>query len=129
MAINKVVYGDQVLIDLTGDTVTADKLLKGFTAHGKDGSPIEGACTFDVDSKDATAAVAEILAGKTAYARGAMLTGTMLVHIPKEDAMRLWNNDVEMQFAFTTQEGRPLASDIVRMSVDRLLKEAGYGPD
>ena len=42
MAINKVVYGDQVLIDLTGDTVTADKLLSGFTAHGKDGSPIEG---------------------------------------------------------------------------------------
>ena len=77
MAVNKVVYGDQVLIDLTGDTVTADKLLSGFTAHGKDGSPIEGACTFDVDSQDATAAVAEILAGKTAYARGAMLTGTM----------------------------------------------------
>ena len=77
MAINKVVYGDQVLIDLTGDTVTADKLLRGFTAHGKDGSTIEGACTFDVDSKDATASVAEILAGKTAYARGAMLTGTM----------------------------------------------------
>lgn len=77
MAINKVVYGSQVLIDLTGDTVTADKLLSGFTAHGKDGSPIEGTCTFDVDSQDATAAVAEILVGKTAYARGAMLTGTM----------------------------------------------------
>ena len=77
MAINKVVYGDQVLIDLTGDTVTADKLLRGFTAHGKDGSTIDGSCTFDVDSQDATAAVAEILAGKTAYARGAMLTGTM----------------------------------------------------
>lgn len=77
MAINKVVYGSQVLIDLTGDTVTADKLLSGFTAHGKDGSPIEGTCTFDVDSQDATAAVAEILVGKTAYARGALLTGTM----------------------------------------------------
>ena len=77
MAINKVVYGGQVLIDLTGDTVTADNLLSGFTAHGKDGSPIEGTCTFDVDSQNATAAVAEILVGKTAYARGAMLTGTM----------------------------------------------------
>ena len=42
MAINKVVYGGQVLIDVTGDTITADKLLSGFTAHGKDGSPIEG---------------------------------------------------------------------------------------
>ena len=56
-------------------------------------------------------------------------SGTMLVHIPKEDAMKLRSSDVEMQFAFTTQDGRPLASDIVRMSVERLLKEAGYGPD
>lgn len=77
MAINKVVYGGNTLIDLTGDTVTADKILTGFTAHGKDGEAITGACTFDVDSNDATAAVAEILSGKTAYARGSKLTGTM----------------------------------------------------
>lgn len=56
-------------------------------------------------------------------------SGSMLVRIPKEDAMKLWNSDVDVQFAFTTHDGRPLASDIVRMSVDRLLKEAGYGPD
>lgn len=56
-------------------------------------------------------------------------SSTMLVHIPKEDAMKLRSSDVEMQFAFTTHDGRPIASDIVRMSVERLLKEAGYGPD
>ena len=77
MAINKVVYGGNTLIDLTGDTVTADKLLSGITAHGKDGELVTGACTFDVDSNDATAAVAEILKGKTAYARGTKLVGTM----------------------------------------------------
>lgn len=33
MGINKVVYGGKTLIDLTGDTVTADKLLEGVTAH------------------------------------------------------------------------------------------------
>ena len=77
MSINKVVYGGKTLIDLTGDTVTADKLLSGITAHGKDGELVTGACTFDVNSNDATAAVAEILKGKTAYARGVMLTGTM----------------------------------------------------
>ena len=77
MAISKVVYGGKILIDLTGDTVTADKLLDGFTAHGKDGEPITGACDFDVNSGDGTAAVAEILNGKTAYARGTKLTGTM----------------------------------------------------
>ena len=75
--INKVVYGGRVLIDLTADTVTADKLLKDITAHDKSGATVTGTCTFDVDSSDATAAVAEILTGKTAYARGTKLTGTM----------------------------------------------------
>lgn len=77
MGVNKVVYGGKTLIDLTADTVTADKVLSGVTAHGKDGEAITGTCTFDVDSNDATAAVAEILASKTAYARGAKITGTM----------------------------------------------------
>ena len=74
---NKVIFGDTVLIDLTADTVTPDKILSGFTAHDQSGAAITGTCEFDVDSGDATVQVAEILNGKTAYARGAMLTGTM----------------------------------------------------
>lgn len=77
MAISKVVYGGTTLIDLTADTVTEDKVLTGYTAHGKDGEQISGTCAFDVNSQDATAQVAELLTGKTAYARGAKLTGTM----------------------------------------------------
>lgn len=77
MAVNKVLYGSTVLIDLTADTVTADKILSGFTAHDQSGAVITGTCTFDVDSGDATVKVAEMLDGKTAYARGAKLTGTM----------------------------------------------------
>lgn len=75
--VNKVVYGGTVLIDLTGDTVTADKVLKGYTAHDKSGETITGTCNYDVDSEDATVAVAEMLVGKTAYARGSKITGTM----------------------------------------------------
>lgn len=74
---NKIIYNGNTLIDLTGDTVTKDKLLSGATAHDKSGAVIEGECAYDVDSSDATVAVAEIMNGKTAYARGAKLVGTM----------------------------------------------------
>lgn len=75
--INKLIVGNETKFDLTADTVTEDKLLKGATAHDKSGAPITGTCTYDADTQDATAAVAEILEGKTAYARGSKLTGTM----------------------------------------------------
>ena len=77
MAYSKIVFGGETLIDLTGDTITADKLAKGTTAHGKDGEAIVGSSTKDVDSSKATAAQAEILRGKTAAVRGSILTGTM----------------------------------------------------
>lgn len=77
MAVSKVIYGGQTLIDLTADTVEADKLLKGVKAHGPDGEPIIGTCDFDANTQDATAVAAEILSGKTAYNKGNKITGTM----------------------------------------------------
>jgi len=75
---SKVVLADgTVLMDLTADTVDAAHLLSGYTAHGANGAPITGACTYDSDTSDDTAAVGEILTGRTAHARGAQLTGTM----------------------------------------------------
>lgn len=75
---NKVVLASgEVLIDLTGDTVDAAHVLDGFTFHDKSGAPVTGTCTYDSDTSDDTAAVGEILSGKTAHARGALLTGTM----------------------------------------------------
>ena len=77
MAISKVVYGGQTLIDLTGDNITADKLKKGYTAHGADGEVINGTCEHDANTQDATATESEILATKTAYVRGNKVTGKM----------------------------------------------------
>lgn len=42
MAVNKVVYGGQTLVDLTSDTVTADTLAEGVTAHNASGNKITG---------------------------------------------------------------------------------------
>jgi hypothetical protein len=77
MANSKIVYFGKVLMDLTKDTVVADKLLTGYTAHDKSGEEIVGTCDFDVNSQDATVNPAEILKDKTAYDRGVKLTGTM----------------------------------------------------
>lgn len=95
MANNKVVFGSTVLIDLTADTVTADKILTNYTAHDSSGTIITGTCDYDVNSQSATVQVAEILSGKTAYARGTKLTGTM----PNNGAVSLTISDVNDEIA------------------------------
>lgn len=40
--INKVIFGDNTLMDLTSDTVEASNLLEGETAHDRSGTPITG---------------------------------------------------------------------------------------
>lgn len=73
-----------VRVDVTGTAVVSAPEYSGpyditplFTAHDKSGAPITGTSTKDADTSDATAAVAEVLNGKTFYARGAKMTGTM----------------------------------------------------
>lgn len=75
--VNKLVVGNDVKFDLTGDTVAPNTLLTGTTAHDKTGAQITGTCSYDSDTSDATVAVAEILKDKTAYARGSKIVGTM----------------------------------------------------
>ena len=73
----KIIYGGETLIDLTTDTVQADKLLKGYKAHDKSGEVITGTCEYDSNTSDATASADEILSGETAYANCNKITGTM----------------------------------------------------
>lgn len=75
--VNKIIIGNDVKLDLTGDDVTPEKLAAGIKAHDKSGAPIVGTSTFDADTSEDTAVAAEILTGKTAHVKGDKLIGTM----------------------------------------------------
>lgn len=81
MAKNKVIFGNQTIIDLTDATLDSsdgDQILSGGTAYGNDGEKITGSCTYNADTSDADVSASEVLSGKTFYgASGAKQTGTM----------------------------------------------------
>lgn len=45
MAVNKIIYGGNTLVDLTSDTVTANDLAEGITATAADGNKVVGVMT------------------------------------------------------------------------------------
>lgn len=106
MAINKVIYGSETLIDLTSDTVSPDKVIAGITAHDKSGKVITGTCDFDANTQDATAAVSEILEGKTAYVRGQKLTGTMPNRASAGGTISAVNEEYTIQNGFHDGSGK-----------------------
>lgn len=77
MGNSKIVYYGETLIDLTGDTVDAAKLLKGVTAHDKKGEKITGTLA---DVTQATPAITVDAAGKitasATQAAGVVAAGT-----------------------------------------------------
>ena len=78
MAINKVIYGGNTLIDLTDTTAAAANVLDGFYFYGRDGVRTEGICTYNADTSDATALAADILTGSSAYVNGSKVNGMMV---------------------------------------------------
>lgn len=77
MAINKVIYGGNTLIDITDTTAVANKVLSGFYFYGRDGVKTAGTCAYNADTSDGTASADDILLGETAYVNGNKVTGTM----------------------------------------------------
>lgn len=90
MAVNKVIYGGNTLVDLTGDTVTAADLAEGVKATGADGNPIVGlmqkvtidaelstTSTNPVQNKVITEAIANMGGGSGSYLplTGGTMTG------------------------------------------------------
>lgn len=77
MAKNKIIYGSEVLIDLTDATAVASDVASGKYFYGNDGVKTEGTSTKDSDTTDANASASEILYGRTAYVNKNKITGEM----------------------------------------------------
>ena len=138
MAISKVVYGSTTLIDLTGDTVTAADLALGATAHNASGEGITGTSTKDSDTKDATAGVAEILSGRTAYVNERKLTGTMpqrgavtgiISAVTEEYAIPYGYHDGSGRVSLDSTERAKLIPSNIKAGVDILGVSGEYGGD
>lgn len=114
--VNKVIYGGTTLIDISADTVTADKIAYGYKAHDKSGAQITGTSTYDADTSDATASQDEILSTKTAYVNGVKLTGNM----PNRGAV---TGSIETFAAgYTIPQGYHDGSGTVNLNYDDLAK-------
>jgi len=64
--VNKVVYGNNTLIDLTSDTATEDKVLQGYTFHKADGTQTVGTASGG-SSKNAQAQQSTTRATSSTY--------------------------------------------------------------
>ena len=117
MAVNKVIYGGSTLIDLTGDTVTKDKLLVGASAHNMAGVKIDGECTFDADTSDATAVASEVLNGSTYYARGSKGTGTMPNIGSQNEDIDDVNGQVTIQHGYHDGSGKIKIADVEKKKI------------
>ena len=77
MAVNKVIYGGNTLIDITDTTAVGADVALGKYFYGNDGVKTAGSSTKDSDTTDATASASEILSGLTAYVNKNKITGEM----------------------------------------------------
>lgn len=95
MGNSKIVYGNTTLIDLTSDTVTADKLLEGYTAHDKAGNLITGT------AKEGGGASSEFVGCRT----HANANGTILKTFSDGTTVTIsYPNNQQVKFLYSTGE-------------------------
>lgn len=86
MAYNKVTYFGATLIDLTSDSVTAEVLEKGSTAHDKAGAKVDGTLTrkrvFTNKSVAASAFKADSTYADYSYRAAVALSGISAIYTP-----------------------------------------------
>lgn len=89
---NKIIYGGQVLIDLTADTVTPSVLRQGYTAHDKSGATITGTL-----QTQGAKTVTPTRSQQTAVAADRITTGAVVV-APIPDTYYTMQEALELMF-------------------------------
>lgn len=84
MAVNKIIYGGNTLVDLTSDTVTANDLAEGITATAADGNKVVGvmikgeiASYDEIDNALALAGTGTIPSGDSVTVKTLTVTDTL----------------------------------------------------
>ena len=150
MAINKVNYGNTTLIDLTDTTATADKILTGYGAYGKDGvwmdgsipnvaggTPVATKSNVTNHSIDVTPSVTN----SSGYVTGSTITGTAVTVSASElvggtlevtanndtyDVTNYASVDVEIPDAVWDEPSVSYSSRSGNFRYNRSLTSAGY---
>lgn len=81
MGVSKVEFGDEVLLDLTADTVSASTLVAGVTAHNAAGEPISGELQLPLVAANGGTGRNELTAGSYLVGNG---TGEVMLKTPEE---------------------------------------------
>lgn len=89
--VNKVIFGSATLVDLTGTTATADKILEGYGAFGADGAWMDGTAQSYIDGNNL----------EYGFTDGSL----PLVGIAKVDSAHVWDDQLQMMIFGTGQIG------------------------
>ena len=87
--VNKVVYGNTTLIDISDTTATADKIIEGYTAYGADGRKITGTASGQslviTDTLDEHGGTIRTITGKVVQLQTKTITPTSSQQVVNPD--------------------------------------------
>lgn len=89
--VNKVSYGGNVLIDLTGDTVAANNMLSGVTAHNKAGAQVTGTIPTQTATTVTPTRTAQTIVSSGTYVSGNIVVSAIPnTYYTEEEALNMF---------------------------------------